>query len=415
MKFGEDYSRLILRGLADTPGPVKVEIYIDGQYRAKAEFGGNDNCSEDIHVDIPGIHYGTHAIAVKFVNDFSKPPLDRDFYLSALRVTKSPPSEIIPSFTGGTPKGTFGIGRQSNEVTDEMHWRKAENFYGFTGVDEIKQMQDACGRTNNYVVLGQTNDTVEYLMKFGGSYDHLILRVLDAPPAGVQAYIYIDGVYKASKWWYRGDGLIHDVEVEISDIPYGTHAIGVRFMNDDGGGDRNLYLSGLLVSRVGIMKIDSWSEWKSFDREVQGWQRPEFDDSGWRSATLYYYPNPNPDEPTRWICGTETLYMWDFDYTSGEGPNGQNGPDNAWFRHTFYLPVGPSQIVTAQVVLGADDDFDFYVNGTLVFSDWSGQVWGAPYTVDVKPFLVEGKNVFAIHARDSYGFYEWVLFDATIE
>jgi hypothetical protein len=252
-------------------------------------------------------------------------------------------------------------------------------------------------------------------MKFGGSYDHLILRVLDAPPAGVQAYIYIDGVYKASKWWYRGDGLIHDVEVEISDIPYGTHAIGVRFMNDDGGGDRNLYLSGLLVSRVGIMKIDSWSEWKSFDREVQGWQRPEFDDSGWRSATLYYYPNPNPDEPTRWICGTETLYMWDFDYTSGEVPNGQNGPDNAWFRHTFYLPVGPSQIVTAQVVLGADDDFDFYVNGTLVFSDWSGQVWGAPYTVDVKPSLVEGKNVFAIHARDSYGFYEWVLFDATIE
>jgi hypothetical protein len=328
-------------------------------------------------------------------------------------VTRTPPSEIIPSLTDGTPKGRFGVGRQSDEVTDPGHWRKAERYYGFTGVDEIKQMQDACGLTNNYVVLGQTDDTAEYLMKIGGSYEHLILRVLDAATS-TTADIYIDGQYKTTVWWYQADGVTRDVEVHVTDIPYGTHAIAVMYRDGGTGQDRNVYLSGLLVSRVGLIKILSdwsWGGWKSFDQQIPGWERPEFNDSGWRRAVA---PYPFTDSlPSGWICGTNAVFMWD--YPSGGVPNGQDGPVDAWFRYAFYLAVGPSQITTARVVLGADDDFDFYVNGTLVFSDWDGVVWGGPYTVDVKDFLVEGENVFAIHARDSFGLYEWVLFDATIE
>ena len=60
--------------------------------------------------------------------------------------------------------------------------------------------------------------------------------------------------------------------------------------------------------------------------------------------------------------------MWD--YTGGPW-DGQSGPMDAWFRNIIHIPVDPSYIATAQVVLAADDDFDFYVNGTLVFSDWN--------------------------------------------
>jgi len=99
MKSGGEYSRLILRGIADRPGPVELAIYIDGQYKASAVWDNNDDCNEDVALAISGIPYGPHAIAVQFVNDYYNPPEDRNFYLDGLLVERSsggPGLDVLP-------------------------------------------------------------------------------------------------------------------------------------------------------------------------------------------------------------------------------------------------------------------------------------------------------------------------------
>jgi len=259
MKFGRDYSRLILRGLADYPGPVKVAVYIDGEYKATAEWNNNNNCNQDVAVDIPGIYYGTHAIAVKFVNDWYNPGptwdpnRDRNMFLDGLYVAESP---AFTSITGGQPKGTFGSGRQTDEVTEPGTWRWAPYFYGFQGIDQIAWMWDNCGANHNYLVGWHQNDLGEYLMKFGGSYDRLTLRGLADRPGPVQVQIYIDGQLKGATAFTNNNNCNQEVSVEIPGIAYGTHAIAVKFVNDyynpgptwDPDRDRNMFLEALRVS-----------------------------------------------------------------------------------------------------------------------------------------------------------------------
>lgn len=94
MEFGGEYSRLTLRGIADRPGPyVEVEVWIDGERKARARWNHADNCPQDVTVRIPGIAYGIHAIAVKFVNDRWRPgpwnpETDRNMFLAGLRVSR---------------------------------------------------------------------------------------------------------------------------------------------------------------------------------------------------------------------------------------------------------------------------------------------------------------------------------------
>ena len=91
MKFGGDYGKLVLRGIADRPGPVNLAIYVDGQYRATVAWNDNNDCNQDAAIIIPGLSYGTHAIAVQFSNDYYDPGsgADRNFYLDGLRVERS--------------------------------------------------------------------------------------------------------------------------------------------------------------------------------------------------------------------------------------------------------------------------------------------------------------------------------------
>ena len=93
-----------MRGIADRPGPVEVEIYIDGRYEATAHWDNNNDCNQDVAVEIPGLAYGTHAIAVKFTNDYYNPGQgqDRNFNLDGLLVRRSgtPPPPPPPPPVG---------------------------------------------------------------------------------------------------------------------------------------------------------------------------------------------------------------------------------------------------------------------------------------------------------------------------
>jgi hypothetical protein len=159
------------------------------------------------------------------------------------------------------------------------------------------------------------------------------------------------------------------------------------------------------------LRIISDDTWKSYDSLQSEWETVDFDDSQWRNA---YAPYPHaPNNPTTyWIPNTRALYMWDWP-SSGQ-PTGTNGPNDAWFRKTFTLSVDPSEVRTANAIVAADDDFDLYVNGDLVYSNWDGTVGTKSFIIDIKSHLLQGKNIIALYAKDTVGGYEWALVEVTI-
>ncbi|MBU0611751.1 MAG: hypothetical protein KKI08_27995, partial [Armatimonadetes bacterium] len=78
------------------------------------------------------------------------------------------------------------------------------------------------------------------------------------------------------------------------------------------------------------------------------------------------------------------------------------GKDNApaYLRKAFDLPVAPAQVTAAQVQVTADDRYALYVNGREVTGSTDTDGWRSPETMDLKPYLVAGRNVLAVKAED---------------
>ena len=257
MKFGGKYDTLVVRGKADRPKPVKLEIWIDAKKKATVELDDGDNCNQDVTVRIPGLDYGTHAIAVKFVNDKYDRKKgadgDRNFYLDGIMVKGSPE---IKSITNGMPKGKFQAGYQTDEVTEPGKWRWAERYYGFKHIDQIKSQKDPCSKKRHTYAIGwHQKDLIEYLMKFGGDYNRLELLGKADRPGPVKLEIWIDGKKKTNVYLDKNNNCNQNKTVQIKGLTYGTHAIAVKFVNDKydakkgADGDRNFYLDGIRVKK----------------------------------------------------------------------------------------------------------------------------------------------------------------------
>ncbi len=70
MNFGGIYENLHLIGIADIPGPVTLNIYIDGYFKRTIQWTENDNRRHLRAEKIQNIPYGDHAIAIEFANDY---------------------------------------------------------------------------------------------------------------------------------------------------------------------------------------------------------------------------------------------------------------------------------------------------------------------------------------------------------
>jgi len=175
----------------------------------------------------------------------------RSNYFLVIQPDERPPeSNPFYSITGGVPVDRLGSGGQTDSVTEPGQWRWAEHYYGYTGIDRIRWKSDGCGRSHNYAIGWHQNDLIEYLMKFGGRYNKLILRGIADRPGPVTVAVYVDAERVATAEFDDNDNCNQDVAVEIDGIDYGTHAIAVKFVNDRykrNRYDRNLYLDGLKV------------------------------------------------------------------------------------------------------------------------------------------------------------------------
>jgi len=73
---------------------------------------------------------------------------------------------------------------------------------------------------------------------------------------------------------------------------------------------------------------------------------------------------------------------------------------SAYLRRSFDLPVAPDAVTEARVQVTADDMYQLWVNGQPVTSTSDTDGWRTPEMIDLKPYLVAGRNVLAVEAKD---------------
>ncbi len=131
MKCGGEYSKLIVRGLADSPGPVNFNVYIDGQLNGKGSWDRADNCNQEVSIMLREVPFGTHYVAIEFTNDFYDGVLDRNMYLDGLKAEATGTSiyvgDDLKSIVNASPPGaTFYL--------------RATNLSGMPGVHRLQQI-----------------------------------------------------------------------------------------------------------------------------------------------------------------------------------------------------------------------------------------------------------------------------------
>ncbi len=121
--------------------------------------------------------------------------------------------------------------------------------------------------------------------------------------------------------------------------------------------------------------------WKASNRKADGWEKPDFDDSGWINAL---------------VLGGYSMPPWGG---GGGAMSEQDALRAGFLRRTFDLPEAPERAVASVNIAGYAE---LYVNGrkvghdvlTPAVSDHNRQTFYVTY--DVSPFLQKGRNVMAL-------------------
>jgi len=132
---------------------------------------------------------------------------------------------------------------------------------------------------------------------------------------------------------------------------------------------------------------------------VPGWQTLAFDDSAWLTVVA----------PSTGLC---TPFWGELIPNSAALPTWGQNPQQyqtIYARKTFTVQTPVS--ATIQTIV--DDDFDLYVNGVLVRSDWDGWEDGI-HQDDISSLIQAGVNVIAFKASDTSGGCQKLVFDVTL-
>ncbi|MBZ4191690.1 glutaminase family protein [Niabella beijingensis] len=111
---------------------------------------------------------------------------------------------------------------------------------------------------------------------------------------------------------------------------------------------------------------------------AQGWDAPDFNDNAWKTGAA-------PFSDDKKIANT----FWDT--------------DDLWVRRTFDLNELPSDDLFLKI--NHDDNIDIYLNGVLVYhkTGWVNRMTYLPLDKELKTNLKKGKNILAVHLRNTAG------------
>lgn len=152
------------------------------------------------------------------------------------------------------------------------------------------------------------------------------------------------------------------------------------------------------ITSISTIHIISDGQEKYSKSLLTGWETSSFDDSLWL-YTLAPSGGLCPPSSVSRIPNSEALPSW------AQNPQAH---DTIYVRKTFYVQDPISATISTLV----DDDYDLYVNGILVRSDWNGR-WSY-YVDDISSIIHSGKNTIAIKATDTSGGCQSIAFDVKV-
>jgi hypothetical protein len=126
-------------------------------------------------------------------------------------------------------------------------------------------------------------------------------------------------------------------------------------------------------------KEQTWSY--TFDRPTDGWFKPEFDDTPWKSGPGGFGTRGTPGAVVRTEWKTSDI----------------------WLRRAITLPEGPYTHFYLQ--LHHDEEAEIYLNGVLAarLTGYSTGYKDVPISEDARKALRPGANVLAVHCRQTAG------------
>ncbi|MFC4554527.1 alpha-L-rhamnosidase [Georgenia faecalis] len=154
-----------------------------------------------------------------------------------------------------------------------------------------------------------------------------------------------------------------------------------------------------VLSDGSTVVLDSGAGWRTHDALVEGWTAPSFDDDVWSSTVSHgaYGTGPwgrgvaLPPAVGTAVNVTGASWIWYPDGVAPAAPEGER-----FFRRTFEVS-DDSPLVSADLVITADDSYTAHVNGDIVgTSSTSSEAWreARAYPLELEP----GTNTVAVRA-----------------
>lgn len=174
-----------------------------------------------------------------------------------------------------------------------------------------------------------------------------------------------------------------DVEIEVNGLMTYDREVAKVDVERAAAAAQKLYLAPPKVSVLVPTSEAEPQTWRyTLEPPPADWTASEFDDSGWKSAPGGFGAEGTPGAVVRTPWKTADI----------------------WLRRSFDLPSLPQQ-GEVQLLIHHDEDADVFLNGERVAS-LTGYTTGyqlAPLDVSAAGFLKAGKNVVAVHCRQSSG------------
>jgi hypothetical protein len=115
----------------------------------------------------------------------------------------------------------------------------------------------------------------------------------------------------------------------------------------------------------------------------EGWEKPEFDDSGWKAG--------EGDFGKPGTSGATARTTWDT--------------PEIWIRRSFDLPQGGASLRNPHLSIYHDEDAEVYLNGVQAtrLRRFTTEYVEQPIAPEAKAALRQGKNVLAAHCKNTVG------------